>query len=154
MNIRPLTHDDLDAASMLCMTAFMDSVAPQLGEEGIATFTRIAAADAFAARIGQDNLMWLAEVAGQPAGIIELKQGRHVAMLFIAPGLQRRGVGRRLIAEAIAHARSGVVTVSASLPSVPAYLGYGFHRTGDIAESAGLIYQPMELHLPPNGMSA
>lgn len=127
------------------MAAFMDSVASTLGDEGIATFRNVAAAEALAARITQDNLMWLAEVAGQPAGLIELKQGRHIAMLFITPELQRRGIGRRLVAEAIKRARSDVLTVSASLPSVPAYLGYGFRRSGDVGESMGIIYQPMEL---------
>lgn len=126
------------------MAAFMDSVASTLADEGIATFRKIATAEAFASRINEDNLMWLAEVAGQPAGLIELKQGRHIAMLFITPKLQRQGIGRRLVAEAIRHARSDVLTVSASLPSVPAYLGYGFHCSGEVSESMGIIYQPME----------
>ena len=127
------------------MAAFIDSVAYTLADEGIATFRRLATAEAFASRINEDNLMWLAEVAGQPAGLIELKQGRHIAMLFITPELQRRGIGRRLVAEAIKRARSDVLTVSASLPSVPAYLGYCFRRSGDVGESMGIIYQPMEL---------
>lgn len=126
------------------MAAFMDSVASTLADEGIATFRKIATAEAFASRLNEDNLMWLAEVAGQPAGLIELKQGRHIAMLFITPELQRQGIGRRLVAEAIRHARSDVLTVSASLPSVPAYLGYGFHCSGEVSESMGIIYQPME----------
>lgn len=149
MNIRPLNPNDVDAASRLCMAAFMDSVASTLTGEGVATFRKLAAAEAFASRISEDNLMWLAEVDGQPAGLIELKQGRHIAMLFISPGLQRRGIGRRLLAESITHARSEVLTVSASLPSVPAYLGYGFHCSGEVRESTGIIYQPMELHLAP-----
>lgn len=149
MNIRPLSHDDVDAASRLCMAAFIDSVAYTLADEGIATFRRLATAEAFASRINEDNLMWVAEVAGQPAGLIELKQGRHIAMLFISPELQRRGIGRRLIAEAIKHARSDMLTVSASLPSVPAYLDYGFHCSAEVSESMGIIYQPMELHLAP-----
>jgi GNAT superfamily N-acetyltransferase len=147
INIRPLIHDDLETASQLCMEAFMHSVAPTLGDEGIATFRRIAATDAFAARVEQDNLVLLAESAGQVVGLIELKQGRHIAMLFIAPDQQRNGIGRRLMAEALKQVRGEQVTVSASLPSVPAYLGYGFHCAGDVAESAGLLYQPMELHL-------
>lgn len=129
------------------MAAFMDSVASTLGDEGIATFRKVAAAEAFAARIAPDNLMWLAEIAGQAVGLIELKQGRHIAMLFVAPELQRHGIGRRLVAEAIKHAQTDVLTVSASLPSVPAYLGYGFHCSGDVGESMGIIYQPMEMQL-------
>ena len=151
MHIRPLTHDDLDTASTLCMAAFMASVAPSLGDEGIATFRKIAAADAFAARMTQDNTLLLAEIENRVVGLIELKQRRHIAMLFIAPHQQRSGVGRRLVAAALKQVRGDRVTVSASLPSVPAYLDYGFHCSGDVAESAGLVYQPMELplHSPP-----
>lgn len=150
IQVRPLLVDDLQSASQLCLDAFMQSIAPTLGAEGIQTFRAIARVDAFAARMQQDNCMLLAETAGRAAGLIELKQGRHIAMLFIAPEQQRRGVGRRLLAEAVKQARCEQLSVSASLPSVPAYLRYGFLRNGEVGESAGLIYQPMQLRLPPS----
>jgi hypothetical protein len=43
--------------------------------------------------------------------------------------------------------RAGTVTVSASLSSVAVYEKYGFECKGDIAKSAGLVYQPMEIEL-------
>lgn len=48
MNIRPLNPNDVDAASRLCMAAFMDSVASTLTDEGVATFHKLAAVEAFA----------------------------------------------------------------------------------------------------------
>ncbi len=39
------------------------------------------------------------------------------------------------------------MTVNASLSSVPAYQKYGFEIKGYMAESAGLVYQPMEIEL-------
>ncbi|WP_249331906.1 GNAT family N-acetyltransferase [Pseudoalteromonas rubra] len=35
-----------------------------------------------------------------------------------------------------------------SLPSVGAYQKYGFELAGEVAESGGLVYQPMEATLP------
>ena len=114
----------------------------------MATFAKVAAAQAFAERMDGDNLMLVCVAQGAIAGVIELKEGRHVAMLFVAPGWQRRGVGMRLMAAALEQAREAVVTVSASLPSVAAYQRYGFVLAGDVGEYAGLVYQPMEKRLP------
>ncbi len=91
--------------------------------------------------------MLVAECDGEIEGVIELKEGCHVAMLFVEPEKQMKGIGRRLLSSALSYARVGTVTVSASLSSVPAYRKYGFECKGDIAESAGLIYQPMEIEL-------
>ncbi len=148
MQIRNLTSDDLPQASTLCLDAFMQAVAPSLSTQGIETFTKVAAPQAFAERMQGDNLMLACVAQGALAGLIELKEGRHVAMLFIAPGWQRQGIGTRLMNAALEHARVDVVTVKASLPSVPAYQRYGFTLAGEVGEFSGLVYQPMENRLP------
>lgn len=147
MSIRKLTESDLEAVSALCTSAFMAAVAPSLSPQGVATFTQIAAPDSFAKRMAGDNLMLVFVQENQVRGVIELKEGGHVAMLFVDPQQQSRGIGRQLVAAALAHARSEVVTVSASLSSVAAYERYGFSRAGEISESAGLVYQPMTITL-------
>lgn len=148
MHIRNLTPDDLPQASALCLEAFMQAVAPSLSAQGIETFTKVAAPQAFVERMQGDNLMLACVTQGALAGLIELKEGRHVAMLFIAPGWQRQGIGTRLMNAALEHARVDVVTVKASLSSVPAYQRYGFTLAGEVGEFAGLVYQPMEKRLP------
>lgn len=143
MQIRALSRDELDLASALCMASFQHTVAPHLPAQGCATFAEVASAGAFAERLQGDNLMLVCEARGRLAGLVELKEGRHVAMLFVTPDCQRQGVGRRLIEAALQHARGAGVTVNASLPSVRAYQQYGFREAGEIAQYAGLIYQPM-----------
>jgi ribosomal protein S18 acetylase RimI-like enzyme len=144
LHIRKLTHADLPRASALCLEAFTLAVAPSLSEQGVETFAKVAAEQAFAERMEGDNLILVCEVDGIICGLVELKEGRHVAMLFVAPAWQRRGVGARLMSEALAHGRGQVMTVRASLSSVAAYLSYGFEMAGDVGEFAGLVYQPME----------
>ena len=68
-------------------------------------------------------------------------------MLFVDPAAQQQGIGKALMAAMIEQARVEVLTVSASLSSVPAYERYGFVCTADPAESSGLRYQPMEMRL-------
>ena len=147
MQICKLTHDDLHSASTLCMDAFMSAVAPSLSAQGVETFAKVATVSAFAERMACDNLMLGCVEDGTLTGLIELKEGRHVAMLFVAPGCQRRGIGMRLMNAAMEHVRGDVVTVRASLSSVKAYESYGFILTGEVGEFAGLVFQPMEKRL-------
>lgn len=147
MLIRKMTHDDLPDASALCLEAFMQAVAPSLSAQGVETFGKVAAQQAFAERMAGDNLMLVCVADGVLAGLIELKEGRHVAMLFVAPACQRSGIGKRLMDAVLEHARADMVTVRASLSSVTAYERYGFVLAGDAGEFAGLVYQPMERRL-------
>lgn len=147
MQIRKMTHDDLASANALCLASFTLAVAPSLSAQGVEAFAKVAAQQAFAERMMGDNLMLVCVAEGALTGLIELKEGRHVAMLFVAPDWQRRGVGQRLMNAALEHARADVVTVRASLGSVAAYERYGFALAGDVGEFAGLVYQPMEKRL-------
>ncbi|QLF94719.1 GNAT family N-acetyltransferase [Pseudomonas sp. ABC1] len=147
VTLRKLAPADLDAASALCMASFMDAVAPTLHEQGVQTFAHIAAPGAFAERMQGHNLILVHEEDGTLQGLVELKEGRHLAMLFVAPGHQRQGIGGRLLDAILPQVRTEVLTVSASLSSVEAYRRYGFECSGDVAEVSGLVYQPMEKSL-------
>lgn len=154
MIIRNMEEKDLGAVSAICMDAFLQSVAGTLSDEGNSTFSNIATCDAFRDRMKGDNSILVAENDGQIEGVIELKEGRHVAMLFIRPERQKKGIGSQLLASALKHAKVDTVTVSASLSSVPAYEKYGFACKGEVGESAGLLYQPMEIKLSQTMQSA
>lgn len=143
MNIRQMKEQDAKAVSAICLSSFLNSVAVTLSDEGVATFFKVAEQGAFLKRMKEDNLMLVSESEGEIEGIIELKEGRHVAMLFVKPEKQKKGIGKKLLTAALNHAKVNTITVSASLTSVSAYEKYGFQCNGEIAESAGLAYQPM-----------
>jgi len=145
LKLRPLTTSDIDCASQICLAAFNQSVAHTVSADGIATFFKIASPDAFQARMHKDTFMLVAEHEGIVIGVAELREGHHISMLFVRPDQQQQGIGRALLHGLLNHVRSNTVTVSASLTSVPAYEKYGFQVTGEISETAGLIYQPMSL---------
>ena len=147
MIVRKMEEKDIEDVSATCMASFFRSVADTLSEEGISTFSKIAASNAFLDRMKGDNLMLVSENNGKINGVIELKEGRHVAMLFIRPEYQKKGIGRKLLSSALNHAKVEIVTVSASLSSVSAFEKYGFECKGEAGESAGLAYQPMEIKL-------
>lgn len=147
MNIRRIENKDVQAVSIMCMDSFFKSVAGTLSDDGISTFSKIAASDSFLNRMKEDNVILVAENDDDVKGVIELKEGRHIAMLFIDPECQKKGIGRELLLSALAQARCSTVTVSASLSSVSAYRKFGFKCKGNIGESAGLVYQPMQIEL-------
>lgn len=147
MHIRKIENKDTQAVSEICMNSFLNSIAATLADEGVATFTKIAAGDSFINRMKEDNLILVAETNGVIKGIIELKEGRHIAMLFVDPAHQRQGIGRALLLSVLAHARCNSVTVSASLSSITAYKNFGFRCKGEIAAYCGLVYQPMEIEV-------
>jgi len=142
-----MEEKDVKAVSATCMASFLQSVADTLSQEGVSTFSNIAATNAFLDRMKGDNLILVADNNGKIEGVIELKEGRHVAMLFISIERQKKGIGRKLLSSALNYAKVETVTVSASLSSVPAYEKYGFKCKGEAGESAGLVYQPMEIKL-------
>ncbi|MFD1383071.1 GNAT family N-acetyltransferase [Rhodanobacter aciditrophus] len=130
------------------MAAFTLSVAGTVSEEGIATFATIASPDAFLNRMSRgDYLTLVAEIDGVIEGVSALKDGHHLAMLFVRPERQKSGIGRQLLRSLIENVTVDTMTVRASLSSVTAYEKYGFELSGDIGESAGLAYQPLELVL-------
>jgi len=141
--IRPAHIDDVPAISAVCLAAFNEAVAPSLGAAGIATFGSVAAADAFAVRLQGDNHILVAEQDGRVVGVIELKEGRHLAMLFVDPACQGQGIGHALFEAVLPQLRAPVLTVRASLNAVPVYERYGFVLDGEIGEFNGLVYQQM-----------
>ena len=147
MPARKIDSKDLHCVSSVCVDAFMGSVAPTLKEEGIKTFQNVASLEGLESRMEAGNEMIVYENNGEVVGYIEFKEGRHITMLFVSPNFQKRGIGKLLISEILPYAKSDIITVSASLTSIPAYLNFGFECVGEVSESAGLTYQPMEIKL-------
>lgn len=91
---------------------------------------------------------WVAEIAGQPAGFISLL-GSFIGGLFVMPAWQGRGVGRRLVAHALAL--KGTLELDVYLQNdgaVAAYRAMGFRevsRTDTDAE--GLPFPTARLRL-------
>ena len=142
-----MQKDDAEEVSKVVVSSFLYSVADHLPDEGIATFMDISSPESFRKRLNEDNLMFISESVDGIKGIVELKEGRHVAMMFVLPEMQCMGIGRELIEEALKYSRTDTVTVNASLTSVIAYEKYGFEIVGPEEVKQGLRYRPMKIEL-------
>ncbi len=146
--IRPARPDDLPAISAICIAAFDAAVAPSLSAQGVQTFMQVAATGAFAERLQGDNHILVAERDGTLVGVVELKEGRHLAMLFVDPRCQGQGIGHALFRAVLPLLRAPAMSVRASLNAVPTYQRYGFVIDGEAGEFNGLVYQPLSLAAP------
>jgi len=84
---------------------------------------------------------------GRLAGVVALRDGRHLYHLFVAPECQRSGLARALWERilAVAEARHGPppMTVNSTPGAVPVYERFGFRASGPRVEKNGIAFVPM-----------
>ena len=156
MVFRPMAPADADAAVGLVRRVFDAFVAPQYGPQGIATFREFVCADAMAARLAAGHFAIVAESGAAIVGVIEVRDNRHIALLFVAAPHQRRGIARRLFRQAATICRQrdpqlDGITVNASPNALTAYRRLGFEATEDEKTVNGIRFVPMAFAFAPTG---
>lgn len=151
-----MTPDDAEPIAALVLAAFDEFIAPDYTtEQGVAEFRRYAAAEALRRRAERDHFVMVAEVDGVLAGMIEVRDCNHVALLFVAKDFHRRGIAARLLERGLAEARVRRpdverVTINSSRYGVPAYERMGFRQTGPERAVNGIVFIPLAMRLERN----
>jgi ribosomal protein S18 acetylase RimI-like enzyme len=91
-------------------------------------------------------------IAESIAGMIAVRNGNHVSLLFVEPSLHGRGIGRRLFESVLAQMRQRLpglerVTVNSSDYAVPFYRALGFETIGRAYYKRGMRITPMRKDL-------
>jgi Predicted acyltransferase len=86
------------------------------------------------------------------AAVAEIRDDRHICLLFVLDEFQRMGIGRRLAnacVELCVRETPGLesVSVNASINAVDAYRHFGFLPTADQQCHNGIRYVPMALDI-------
>jgi GNAT superfamily N-acetyltransferase len=131
--------------AMLAREVFDQFVAPDYQPDGILEFHRYASADALSQRHDSGHVTLVAEHSGELVGMLHLRNLCHVAMLFVRPSFQHRGVGRGLLtaADALVGDADCEFTVNSSPNAVSAYEHLGFHTIGAEQCIRGIRFIPM-----------
>jgi N-acetylglutamate synthase-like GNAT family acetyltransferase len=140
MNVRRATGEEVAAVVALARESFTAAVAPLYGEEGKRTFMEFATAEAMRRRMSENYVTYVAHRDGELAGMAHVRDGCHVAMLFVKPQAQRSGIGRQLIEYAVAECTSDIVTVASTPNSESAYLRFGFERVAEERVDRGIRF--------------
>jgi len=152
MDIRSFDPADASESSFMVMAAFHAAVAPHYRQAGIDAFAAYADAVSLTRRQRAGHRTWVAQDEGRIVGLVELRLPAHVAMLFVAPIAQRRGIGRRLLEHAAVFAtsqepRPDALTVHAPPNAVAFYERSGFVVSAPEREKDGVRFTPMRLTL-------
>ena len=96
-------------------------------------------------RVEASNIVLVAEKQGKIIGVIEGRDGSHIARFFVDELHQRQGIGRFLFDALIDEFtnegnKPDCITVNSSPCAVKAYESLGFHKTGE--EEIGNPRQP------------
>jgi ribosomal protein S18 acetylase RimI-like enzyme len=141
------------AVSNLVARSFNEFIAPDFSGEGIDEFFKYANPRSLAKRSEDSHFVLVAEADGEIAGMIEVREMRHISMLFVDKAHHRKGIGKglfRLALERIMSANPppGSVTVHSSRFAVPFYENLGFTKTSEEKIIYGVVHIPMALALP------
>ena len=151
MTIRRATVQEIPALALVARESFMAEVAPYYSEEGIRTFLEFVSPEAIAKRLAENCVAYVACEGGRFLGVAMTKASSHISMLFVAPGEQRKGIGKQLLKVALDDCHAQSVTVNSSPNAEAAYLRFGFERTSGEIGDHGLRLVPMIFKKPaPN----
>ena len=147
MRLRDMNDADIGAVAGLLEVLARDYFLATCSPGQALAFLRDNDAQALRRMVAGGYAYQLAEIDGQLAGFIGMRERRHVYHLFVASRFQRRGVGRRLWENArqnaMDHGAEGVFTVNASNYAVPMYENLGFVRAAAMQTKNGLQFNPM-----------
>ena len=149
---RAMRAEESASVSTLVLAAFEKHIVPDYTPQGIEEFRKYADANAILERLGQGYFILVASTDDGLAGMIEMRQSNHVALLFVADAFHRQGVARALLDHGLAAAREQDpnverVTVNSTRYGVPAYERLGFRQTGPERAVNGIVFIPMAMQL-------
>lgn len=130
---------------------FMEFVAPGYEPEGIKGFTDLVTdkrvKNLF---LDGDYVVFVAKDGDKIVGVISIRSGNHISLLFVDKEYHRMGVASKLVANVSEYLRLRKfdhLTVNASPYGVPFYHSYGFEDTGVEKWERGMLTTPMKLLL-------
>ncbi len=152
VSVRLAVADDAAAISSLVRSLSSRHIDPELSPEGVERLRRSQSTEAIRGFLDQAYRYHLATENDELVGVAGTRGESHLFHLFVADSHQRRGIARRLWAEARMAMRenggAGPYTVNASRSAVAAYARLGFVAQAAEQERAGIVFTPMTWTAP------
>ena len=142
--IRLAAPEEAESVAALARESFLHAVAPTYSEEGVLTFLEFASGEAMRERMA-NCATFVACRNGHIVGMAQLRDGAHLAMLFVARDEQRTGIGRKLLAAVWSKCTGDVLTVNSSPNAQEAYARFGFKRVAPEQTVKGIRFVAMAM---------
>lgn len=140
--IRRIHTSEYEDASRLVVSVFRECVAASMEPEGVDVFEKHAEGESMRVRDTTGCTTYVAFNDESLVGVLHVKGGSHVSLLFVLPELQGQGIGRALIQ--LADRTSTLLTVHSSINATKSYESYGFRISAPEQISNGIRYVPMQ----------
>lgn len=120
-------------------------------EAGHQTFYAYLDPEAYAQRQQTNHFTQVAKDGERVVGVLEIRDFQHIALMFVDPEYQKRGIARTMLNLAIEKCREHNQTldhlsVNSAVNACPVYAHLGFVADGGEQEKDGLRFTKM--HLP------
>lgn len=151
MQLCKISLSNLREALSLVWEVFEKYEAPEYGEMGIKTFRHFIEYGNMVEKINQGEMtFWGCYLNNYLVGVIALRSGQHISLLFVREQFHHLGVARRLVRLAVDYVKSGepkirAVTVNSSPYAVGFYKKVGFQPLAAEQISDGIRFTPMKL---------
>ena len=147
ITIRQAGAEDAAAISALVQEVASGFLLNEFSEEGKQHFLRAIKPDAIAGYLDGDFVYFLAESGDELAGLIAMRDFRHLYHLFVRAGFHGKGIARSLWeharAQCLIAGNPGEFTVNSSAYALAVYRKWGFKQTGPPFEKSGIVSTPM-----------
>lgn len=152
IQIRKAKPEDWDGAMELAFRVFLKYEAMEYGPEGIKNFAQfVTDEDLKKMFLIGEYLLFVAVEDDKLIGLISLRSGNHISLLFVAEEYHRKGIGTLLVKHLqeymLQNTKYEKLTVFAAPYGVPFYHKVGFVDIGKETRRDGIIYTPMEFFL-------
>lgn len=151
INYRYLATGEEYQAYELMVECFDSFIGDDYTVEGIKNFYEYIDASKLKRRIEEGSVMIAALDDFKLVGIVEIKDNKHVSLLFVNKDYHDFGIGRKLIDEALDIGNVNElksISLNSSPNAMEIYKGIGFKAADKKQTKDGVVYIPMELELP------
>lgn len=149
--VRKAKPEEWEDAMALAWRTFKKFEAHEYSPEGVKNFLDFISDNALRKMfLIHEYCLWVALDGNQIVGLISLRSGKFISLLFVDEKYHRQGVGRALMEEAWNYLREKKVpfcTVNSSPYAIEFYHRLGFRDIGPERVEAGMRITPMRKDL-------
>jgi GNAT superfamily N-acetyltransferase len=140
--------------SLFIKKVYDEFVAIDYPDEGNRFFYEWIEPAKIAERQQKGRTILVAKSGDEIAGMIEIRGNDHISLLFVGKEYQKQGIAKKLFNRALKsclHKDPGLekFQVHASPYSLEVYKALGFRLAGELTQTNGILYYPMEMVLLP-----
>lgn len=150
IDIREARTEEWDTAMELAFLVFLKYESHEYGTAGTEEFARFVTDDRLKKLFLSGSYRLLVAIHNDEIiGLISLRSGNHLSLLFVHKDYHKLGIGSALIREMVTflkkHSNHNSITVNSAPYACEFYHACGFVDVGEQETREGIVFTPMEL---------